>query len=147
MKAPISSILEDKGSEIIGLQRKKSVADAIRIMKKNNAGSVVVFNNKQNPVGLLTERDILYRALDADRDIKQVLVGEIMTQITATITPDTTIEEAMKLVTRQRIRHLLVMDNKKLVGVVSSGDLTKHVVQDQEHDIEELVEYISGTHY
>ena len=145
MEIPVNTVLQDKCKFIFTIKGKESISKAIKVMRKKNIGSVVVCK-KGKPIGLISERDILHRVLYLDKDINKTSVKEVMTQLLVKIKPYTTVREAMLLITRQRVRHLLVMDQQKLTGIISHGDLTKHMLNNQAQDIDDLVHYISGTY-
>ncbi|MCU0882883.1 MAG: CBS domain-containing protein, partial [Hyphomonadaceae bacterium] len=121
----ISSILATKGGSVITASVQMSVRDAARLLTERGIGAVVVLDGAGQPCGILSERDIVRAcaregSLALDRD-----VGTLMTAHLVTVTPATTITEALTLMTDKRIRHLPVLESGQLVGVVSIGDLVK----------------------
>ena len=145
MEEPVSVILDTKGRTVFSVSPDASVADAVSLMNEKNIGGLAVVENGRL-AGVFTERDVLRRIVDAQRDPKQTRVGEVMTSQVVYIRSTTTIEEALVIVTGKRCRHLPVMDDDELVGMVSIGDLTQWVVSGQEYRIAELTEYISGNY-
>ena len=101
-----------------------SVADAVAEMNRHRVGSVLVLDGGRL-VGIFTERDVLRRVVGATVDPKRTLVADVMTAGVITISPDVTIEDTMVLFTEKRCRHLPVVDNGKLVGTISIGDVTR----------------------
>ncbi len=142
MKTRISDILQKKGGNIISVTPKTTVFESIRLMATNKIGAVLVLEGERI-VGIFTERDYLNKIILQGHSSKDVPVKDAMTTKVAFITPDTSIEEGLAVMTEKRCRHLPVLDNKKLVGVVSIGDLVRKVIQDQKVAIDSLTEYIS----
>lgn len=145
MEQPVSVILDTKGRAVFTISPEALVAEAVELMNEKNIGALAVVDGGRL-AGIFTERDVLRRIVDAQRDPKQTRVGEVMTSEVVYIRGTTTIEEALVIVTGKRCRHLPVMENEELVGMVSIGDLTRWVVSGQEHRIAELTEYISGNY-
>jgi len=120
-----------------------SVYDAVRLMADRNIGALLVVEEGKI-VGILTERDYARKVILMDRASKQTAVGEIMTSSVMYVRPDQTNEECMALMTDNRLRHLPVIDNGKLLGVVSIGDLVKDIISEQQFIIQQLQQYIQG---
>ena len=112
-------------------------------MKELSVGALLVIVDDQLK-GIISERDILLKLVGCACDPAQVLVKEIMTTDIATVTPTTTVQEAMRIVTERRFRHLPVIENGKIVGVISIGDLTRWVMLVQDKEISDLTGYIRG---
>ena len=112
-------------------------------MNEKGVGALLVVDGRK-PVGIFTERDVLRRILDADQDPALVHVAEVMTRELVTITPETRLEEAMRVMTERRHRHLPVMDGDEVVGMVSIGDLMRWITINQEEYIRQMQEYITG---
>ncbi|ROR34980.1 CBS domain-containing protein [Inmirania thermothiophila] len=143
MEAPLRRILEQKGGAVVGVDAQTTVREAVRRMNAERIGAVVVLD-EGSVVGIFTERDVLARVVDAGRDPETTPVAEVMTASVATVSPDLTVGEAMLLVTERRFRHLPVLEEGRLVGMVSAGDLMRWLVRDQAAEIQQLVAYISG---
>lgn len=143
MDRRLNEVLADKGAEIFSVPPGATVREAVRLMNQRGIGSVLVCEG-QSLVGVFTERDVLRRILDAGRDPAVTLVGEVMTREVITVQDKLTVREALAVVTEKRCRHLPVLSQGRLVGVVSSGDLVRVLTLDQRHEIEELVDYITG---
>ena len=143
MDQPVSQVLADKqrGQEIDSIAPGASVSVAVRQMNDRGIGSLVVMEGDQ-VVGIFTERDVLVRVVGAGRDASQVAVREVMTSRVLTIEPDLKVEEAMRLMTESRCRHLPVLEDGRIVGLISIGDLTRWVVRDQRAMIRDLEGYI-----
>ncbi len=145
MDMPLSVILDAKEtSNLFSVSPDATVLEAVQLMNREKIGSVLVCG-VEGAVGIFTERDVLVRVVAAGRDPATTLVGETMTRPFVAVRTSTTIEEAMRIITTKRCRHLPVRgENDRIVGVISIGDLTKWIVRDQESQIEGLFDYISG---
>jgi len=119
-----------------------TVLDAVRKMNQERIGALLVHDD-QEIVGIFTERDVLTRVLDSDRDPAKTRVSEVMTTEPVSVRSTTLVEEAMAIVTDRRCRHLPVLDDDELVGLVSIGDLTRWVGRHQEIQIQDLVNFIT----
>ncbi|MGE5183086.1 MAG: CBS domain-containing protein [Acidobacteriota bacterium] len=138
----ISHVLAKKGNRIETIEPKASVLDAVQRMNDRRIGSLIVCE-RDVPIGIFTERDVLMRVVAVFADPRTTLVERVMTRDLVTIAPDTTIAEAMALITHRRCRHLPVVDGGRLIGLVSSGDLTAWLVRDQQQTIYDLHDYIT----
>lgn len=145
MKDPVSAILAHKGGEVYRVSPTVSVAEAVRAMNEARVGCVVV-GEGDGIEGIFTERDVLVRVVATGRDPESTRVVDVMTSNLVVIEPSTTVEEAMCVVTDKRCRHLPVVAEGRLVGLVSIGDLTRWVVRHQQRRIEDLVGYITGSY-
>ena len=122
-----------------------SVFDAVRHMAEKNVGALVV-KDGELVVGLVSERDYARKIVLLDRSSRGTQVKEIMSSPVMYVRPTQTVEECMALMTDKRLRHLPVMDNGKLLGLISIGDLVKQVIADHQFTIEQLEHFISGRH-
>lgn len=139
----VSSVLAEKGRQVYTIARTATVSEAVREMNEKGVGSLLVMGERR-PAGIFTERDVLRRVVDADRDPALTRVGEVMTREMAAIDPAWHVEDAMRLMTERRLRHLPVMDGDELVGMISIGDLLRWVTINQEDHIRAMTEYING---
>ena len=138
----VASILEAKGGAV--LQIDATVLDAIKRMVEANIGSLLVFEGGKL-AGIVTERDYLRRVTLEGRDEKETPVREIMTAPIVYVTPDTTIEECMAVMTERRIRHLPVLtESRDVAGIVSIGDVVKFRSSQQTAQIRLLTDYITS---
>ncbi len=140
----VKDILAKKGSEVISIAEQDSALEAARRMNERRIGSVVVTRGEQ-VVGLFTERDILTRIVAKGRDAAGTPVSEVMTSPVACCVRDTTLEECKGVMTDKHIRHLPVVEEGKLLGLVTSGDVMAFEATEREHTIEYLYEYLYGT--
>jgi len=120
-----------------------SVFDAIQLMADKNIGALLVMEAEE-VAGIITERDYARKIVLMSRSSKQTPVREIMTSAVMYVRPDQTSEECMVLMTENRLRHLPVIDDGRLLGIISIGDLVKDIIAEQKFTIEQLELYISG---
>ncbi|HET7007028.1 MAG TPA: CBS domain-containing protein, partial [Candidatus Binatia bacterium] len=132
-----------KGSDVWSVEPDATVLDALQRMADKEVGALVVMQGEQI-VGLISERDYARKIILHGRSSPTTLVREIMTSPVVYIHLDQPIEECMSLMTEKRTRHLPVMENGKLVGLISIGDIVKSIIADQQFIIEQLVRYVSG---
>lgn len=143
ISAPVGTILRDKGGHVWSVPSTVSVLDAITVMAERSLGALLVID-EGNLVGIISERDYARKVVLQGRSSKDTLVGEIMVTPVVAVTPVDTVEECMRMMTMKRIRHLPVVQNGKVIGIVSIGDLVRKVVSVQGEIIQQLHEYISG---
>ncbi len=143
MDTKIQTLLDRKGHEVYSIQANQTVYEAITQMDAQNVGSLIVKDGEE-VVGIITERDYLRKVILRDRSSKETSVETIMTRNLVSITPERTVEDAMKLVTENRCRHLPVFKDGQLDGILSIGDLVKAVIANQEFEIQVLQDYISS---
>jgi CBS domain-containing protein len=139
----VSQILRGKGTDVLKIDASATVFEAIKKIVEVNVGSILVTEGEE-VVGIMTERDYLRKIAIHGRTSHDTLVGEIMTSPLVYVTPETSIEESMAIMTDRRIRHLPVVENDDVVGIISIGDLVKFQSQEQSFQIQYLTEYISG---
>ena len=140
----IQSILDDKGWTIYGVGGDVTVFDAIRTMCRNHIGALLVNDNNDKPIGILSERDIMRRVALERRDPSATSVADVMTSEIAFVLIDATPEDAMALMIERRCRHLPVLQDEIVVGMISMGDLVHWTNRNREHEIRVLQEYVSG---
>jgi len=139
----IRQVLEEKGGEVIAIEPGASVYSAIEIMAANGIGALMVMEGTR-PVGLISERDYARNVDLKRRSSRDTEVREVMTTHVYCVRPEQTVEQCMALMTDKRVRHLPVIENDKLAGIVSIGDLVKSIIADQQFIIEQLEHYICG---
>jgi signal-transduction protein with cAMP-binding, CBS, and nucleotidyltransferase domain len=139
----VSEILGDKGGRVLKIEASASVFEAVQEMVEANVGSLLVTDGG-DIVGIVTERDYLRRVTLEGRTDKDTPVGEIMTAPLVVVTPETEIDECMAVMTDRRIRHLPVVQDGDVVGVVSIGDLVKFRSKQQSFEIQYLTDYITA---
>jgi CBS domain-containing protein len=143
MNASISAILDRKGRAVYSVASNVTVADAVAEMNRHRVGSVLVIDGGKL-VGIFTERDVLRRVVGAGLDPKRSLVSEVMTPGVMTVSPEVTIEQTMTLFTEKRFRHLPVLEDGKLTGTISIGDVTRWMADHHRAEAEHLKNYIAG---
>jgi CBS domain-containing protein len=139
--ANVKQLLEGKGAAIFSVAPEDPVLEAIRLMADQRVGALLVMKGDEL-VGIVSERDYARKVILLGRSSSSTPVWQIMTSPVHTVSPDHTVQDCMRLMTEQRIRHLPVTDQGRVVGVVSIGDLVKAVIEDQQHTIEQLESYI-----
>lgn len=146
MQKRVREILSKKGAVVHSVTPTTSVADAVRRMNEAGVGAVLVMM-REEVVGILSERDVLVRVVDALRDPLATSVEEVMSTRLVTIGPDAMVQEGMRVMTEKRVRHLPVMEARQLMGIISIGDLTKAVVEDLQEEVVQLETYIAGPRF
>jgi len=141
----IAMVLKEKGQNIWSLDPEALVYDAIEMMANKHVGALLVTSDGKL-VGIISERDYARKVILQERSSKQTQVKEIMTSSVVVVRPDQTVEDCMRLMTENRIRHLPVVENEEVLGVVSIGDLVKWVVSAQAETIHQLQHYIAGSY-
>lgn len=139
----VRDILEHKGQHVYGVSPDATVYDAIATMAEKEIGALLVIRANR-PVGIISERDYTRKVILKDRLSKQTQVLEIMTEDLITVSPDEHIDECVALMKQHHIRHLPVMSDDKVVGVLSSRDLFSAIIDEQAHTIEDLEHYVRG---
>lgn len=139
----IAHVLAKKGAQVYTINQAETVFEAVKKMVELNTGCLLVTEGEEIR-GIVTERDYLRGIALAGRTSRATQVREIMTSRIVVVQPDTSVEEAMAIMTDRRIRHLPVVDNGKLAGLVSIGDLVKQISQDRKFEIQYLTDYITG---
>lgn len=141
----IRDVLDRKGDSVLTIEGQTSVFDAIRSISNANVGAVVIQDGEQ-PSGIFTERDYLRKITLEGRSSRETAVAEVMSSPLFTVEPTDNTRSAMETMTEKRCRHLVVVDNGKMVGIVSLGDLVKHLLLQKEEEVEQLSSYISGNY-
>jgi CBS domain-containing protein len=139
----VQHLLDSKGTEIISIVQEASVYDAIKLMAERGVGSLLVMDGDELK-GIVTERDYARKVIIKGRSSESTQVHEIMTIDLVTTTGAQTVNECMTIMSEKRIRHLPVMSGKEVVGLISIGDLVQAIISDQQEEIEQLENYISG---
>jgi CBS domain-containing protein len=139
----IQQLLGDKGSQVWSIGPDASVYDALVLMAEKQIGALLV-EDDGGTIGLLSERDYARSVILRGRTSKETLVRDVMSKPVVCTRPDQTLEEAMALMTEKRVRHLPVIADGKVVGLISIGDLIKSIISEHKFIIEQLEHYISS---
>jgi CBS domain-containing protein len=139
----LQQLLDRKGHSVFVIDSRAPVIDAVRAMAESHVGALLVTDGTRL-VGIISERDYARKVVLMGRSSADTPIRDIMSAPVISITPDKSIEDAMRIMTDHRIRHLPVVTGEKIEGVVSIGDLVKCVIEDQQHVIEALQGYIQG---
>lgn len=139
----VRQMLASKGSNVLSTTPKNTVYDALLVMAKHHVGALAVLDNDKL-VGIFSERDYARSVTIEDKNAKNTLVTEIMSHKVITVSPEQTVDECMNLMSGRRIRHLPVLENDKLVGMLSIGDLVKETIDYQAFLIKQLEGYIQS---
>jgi CBS domain-containing protein len=140
MRQLVEEVLAQKASsELVTVEASATVSEAVATMTQRRVGAVVIKNEDGLADGIFTERDVLVRVVHADRDPKVTPISMVMTRDVRFVTPGTTVEAALSLMHMNRHRHLLVIDGPRLYGLVSMGDLVRHLIEHGEGRFEAAV--------
>ena len=139
----VSQVLAKKGNQVWSIDPKRSVYQALQIMAEKNVGALLVMQSGK-VVGIFSERDYARKVVLKDKSSRETNVDEIMTENVILITGDDSIEDCMTTMSERHIRHLPVVEDGKLVGIISIGDLVNFIISEQEFKIDQLESYIQG---
>jgi CBS domain-containing protein len=137
----VQQLLESKRYSVVSVTSSSTVLDALKVMAEKEIGAVVVIDN-EHLAGIFSERDYARKVVLQGKSSKETPVREIMTEKVVCVRPEQTVEDCMGLMTDRRIRHLPVLDHKKVIGVVSIGDIVKEMLSEKEFVIRQLESYI-----
>ncbi|MEA3499480.1 MAG: CBS domain-containing protein [Candidatus Marinimicrobia bacterium] len=142
----LSKLLENKTNEIIKIDSNKSVFEAIQLLNKHKIGSLLVMNENKKLEGIITERDILFKCLENERDNYKTKIAEVMTSKEKLIigTADDKLSYAMRVMVSKKVRHLPIVDNENVIGLLSIGDILKEVLDQSETEVKLLREYVKN---
>jgi CBS domain-containing protein len=136
-------ILRDKGRTVLSVSPTDTVLAALGVMAEHDIGAVLVMD-AEKLVGVFSERDYARKVVLAGRSSKDSPVKDVMTAHVVCVSPERSVDECMALMTNKRLRHLPVLEHKRVVGIVSIGDLVKATIDDQQFTITQLQSYIAG---
>jgi len=141
--ATVRNVLDEKGHSVWTISPEAKVIAALKLMADKNVGALVV-THRNKLVGILTERDYARKVILLGRTSPETPVKDIMTRGVYYVAPETTTQECMAMMSKNRIRHLPVIHNDKLVGIISIGDIVRWVISEQKIAIDHLEKYIMG---
>jgi CBS domain-containing protein len=139
----VSQVLKLKGDSVWKIQINATVLEALKLMAEKQISSVMVMDGNQ-VAGIFTERDFAHKVGLLDENPSTVKVGEVITRELITVTPNTSINQCMAIVTDHRVRHLPVLEDGQLVGIISIGDIVKDMIEELEFVVEQLEKYITN---
>ena len=142
-KVSVTILLKEKSTSVYCIAPDSTVDAAVSEMNRQRIGSIIV-KDADEVVGIFTERDVLTRVVAAGRDPKASTVREVMTADFLSITKETSVEDAMQMMTEKRVRHLPVFDGQQLLGMISIGDVTRWLLKVNEMEAENLRSYVFG---
>lgn len=140
----VNQILSTKGNNVYSIISTISVYDAIKVMGEKNVGAILIIEDNELK-GILSERDYARKIVLKGKSSKSTFVDEIMVSKVITVSPDDDLDACMELMISKRIRHLPVVDNNKVIGLISIGDVVKSIIEKQKETIQLLDSYINGT--
>ena len=143
MLITVREILKSKGSEVFSVHPESTVYEALQIMAERNVGALLVFDSARL-AGIFSERDYARKLVLKGKFSRTTMVKKVMTEEVITVTPEEDIEQCMDIMTNHRVRHLPVVQQNKVVGVISIGDIVKAIISDQKFTIGVLEQYIAG---
>jgi CBS domain-containing protein len=144
MERTVARLLEEKGHEVWTIGPDATVFEALEVMAARHIGALVIVDDGDKPCGILSERDYARKVILLDRGSRETAVSDIMTSELLTVTTTQTTADCMGLMTDHRIRHLPVVEDNRLIGIVSIGDVVRAVIEEQRFLIEQLEGYITG---
>lgn len=139
----VKDIIETKGKEIFSIEPGATVYEALKLMADKGIGALLVMDGGDLS-GIISERDYARKIILQGRSSKETAVKDLMTTKVMCITPEQNVEDCMAIMIEKRIRHLPVLDNNELTGVISIGDVLKAIIADKSHEIDQLTTYIKG---
>lgn len=140
----VRRILRGKGGAVVSVPPAATVLDALNALKQHRIGAVLVLGDKGKIEGVLSERDIVRALPDKGGNLLAMPVSALMTREVITCQPSDSLDQVMAVMTERRIRHLPVVENRRLLGVISIGDVVKERIAETEHEAEALKSYITG---
>ena len=142
MKDPLWMLLDEKGRAVHSIAPDTTVVEAVKAMNAHRVGAVLVVEHGE-PIGIFTERDVLRRVVTPGLPPASTRVRDVMTDEVIVVNRATTVEEAMAIVTEKRCRHLPVMEDGRVTGIISIGDLTRWVTRGQIFELQQLINYVT----
>ena len=134
----------NKNRQIWTISKDQSVMQALILMSEKNIGAIIIVDNNDFPIGIFSERDYARKIVLKGKNSKDTLLDEVMTKELITVTRDYKIDQCMEIMTEKRIRHLPVLENKKIVGIISIGDVLKIMIKEQKELIDHLQKFITS---
>jgi len=139
----VGAILSHKGHQVYSISPEATVFEAIQIMSEKNVGALLVIS-EEKLVGVISERDYTRKVALKGKSSRETKVREIISSPVISVTPGHTVEECMRLMTQNRVRHLPVLEGARVVGIISIGDVVNWTISAQDAAIDQLERYIAG---
>jgi CBS domain-containing protein len=140
----ISDLLRQKGTLVVSVRPQQSVTELIDLLAEHKVGALIVSSDGSRVEGIVSERDVVRRLQQSGAALLTAPVSEIMTSQVKTSAPDTDLDELMRVMTDGRFRHVPVVEDGRLVGIVSIGDVVKHRIDELQNERDQLTAYITG---
>ena len=134
----------NKNRQIWTISKDQSVMQALILMSEKNIGAIIIVDSNDFPIGIFSERDYARKIILKGKSSKDTLLDEVMTKELITITKDYKIDQCMEIMTEKKIRHLPVLENKKIIGIISIGDVLKIMIKEQKELINHLQKFITS---
>ena len=134
----------NKNRQIWTISKDQSVMQALILMSEKNIGAIIIVDNNDFPIGIFSERDYARKIILKGKSSKDTLLDEVMTKELITVTKDYKIDQCMEIMNEKRIRHLPVLENKKIVGIITIGDVLKIMIKEQKELIDHLQKFITS---
>jgi CBS domain-containing protein len=134
----------NKNRKVLTISKDQSVIQALILMSENNIGAIIIVDNNDFPIGIFSERDYARKIILKGKSSKNILLDEVMTKELITVTREYKIEQCMEIMNEKRIRHLPVLENKKIVGIISIRDVLKIIMEEQKELIDHLQKFITS---
>ena len=134
----------NKSRQIWTISKDQSVIQALILMSEKNIGAIIIVDNNDFPIGIFSERDYARKIILKGKSSKDTLLDEVMTKELITVTRDYKIDQCMEIMNEKRIRHLPVLENKKIIGMISIGDVLKIMIKEQKELIDHLQKFITS---
>ena len=134
----------NKSRQIWTISKDQSVMQALILMSEKNIGAIIIVDNSDFPIGIFSERDYARKIILKGKNSKDTLLEEVMTKELISVTRDYKIDQCMEIMNEKKIRHLPVLENKKIVGIISIGDVLKIMIKEQKELIDHLQKFITS---
>ncbi len=134
----------NKDRKICSISKDQSVRQALIVMSEKNIGAIIIVDNNNFPIGIFSERDYARKVILKGKNSKDTLLEEVMTKELITVTRNYKIEQCMEIMIEKRIRHLPVLENKEIIGIISIGDVLKIMIKEQKELIDHLQKFITS---
>ncbi len=134
----------NKNRQIYTISKDQSVRQALILMSEKNIGAIIIVDNNDFPIGIFSERDYARKVILKGKSSKDTLLDEVMTKELITITRDYKIDQCMEIMSEKKIRHLPILEDKKILGVISIGDVLKIMIKEQKDLINHLQKFITS---